>query len=67
MLLLIVIMATERVATLSSNFRNYASAKCVIGVHIITTAIALAFAIPTAFNGFPVKIYHYRYLCAIGR
>uniref|UniRef100_A0AC34QHC5 G-protein coupled receptors family 1 profile domain-containing protein n=1 Tax=Panagrolaimus sp. JU765 TaxID=591449 RepID=A0AC34QHC5_9BILA len=66
MIFLIVIMATERVATLSPNFRNYASAKCVVGVQIIFTAIAFAFAIPTAFNGFPVKIYRYRYLCAIG-
>lgn len=67
MLFVIMIMAMERVAILGFNLRLSSHGKYVIGFSFILTFVAFAFAIPVAFNGFPVKIYHYRYLCAIGR
>ena len=67
MLFLIVVMAMERVAALKKDLKFFNSGKCVLRFSSLLSVVAFAFAIPVVFPGFPVQIYHYRYLCAIGR
>ena len=67
MLFLIAVMATERVAALKKELRFFGSGKCVLRFSFLLTIVALAFSIPVVFPGFPVQIYRFRYLCAIGR
>ncbi|KAE9553711.1 hypothetical protein FO519_003066 [Halicephalobus sp. NKZ332] len=66
MLFLIVIMALERVAALKKELKFFSSGQSVLRFSLLLTVVAVAFAIPVAFSGFPVEIYRYRYLCAIG-
>uniref|UniRef100_A0AC35ERX2 G-protein coupled receptors family 1 profile domain-containing protein n=1 Tax=Panagrolaimus sp. PS1159 TaxID=55785 RepID=A0AC35ERX2_9BILA len=66
MLFLLVIMAMERTTSLMESWKVRITANHCIVFFFGFTIVAALFALPLAFNGFPVKSYRFRYLCAIG-